>query len=95
MAEMQHLPLDYELVQAVGDNLENSSWPVRMTAMYLLATTQQGKFDKVLERAATYDSHERVREMAIALGAVGIEKPALDALPATEKPGKPTSPKGK
>lgn len=92
MAEMQHLPLDYELVQAVADNLENSSWPVRMMAMYLLAKTQQGEFADVLESAATYDSDERVREMAIALGAVGIEKPASGALPATEDAAESTSP---
>jgi tetratricopeptide (TPR) repeat protein len=92
MAEMQYLPLDYDLVQAVADNLENSSWPVRMMTMYLLAKTQQSEFGKVVESAATYDPHERVREMAIALGAVGIEKPTSDALPAAKEPAEPASP---
>ena len=61
---MQHLSLDYDVVQAVAANLDNTDWPVRMMAMYLLAKTQKGKFDKVLSSAATYDSSERVREMA-------------------------------
>lgn len=85
MAEMLYLPLDYELVQTVAENLDNSSWPVRMMAVYLLGKTQQGKFDKVLESKATYDTNERVREMAIALGAKGIERPAVETPPKTEE----------
>jgi len=88
MAEMLFLPLDYELVSAVADNLEDSNWPVRMIAMYLLAKTQVGKFDKVLESAATYDPDVRVRQMAVALGAVGAKTPALETVPTVEEPAK-------
>lgn len=90
MAEMVFLPLDHELVAAVAENLDNGSWPVRMMTIYLLAKTQEGKFDKVLEWAATYDPDTRVREMAIALGAGGPRMPApLETLPAMEEQAKP------
>lgn len=89
MAEMLFLPLDIELVSAVADNLDDSNWPVRMIAMYLLAKTQAGKFDKVLESAATYDPDARVREMAVALGAVGAKTPVLETVPTVEEPAKP------
>ncbi|HLB74564.1 MAG TPA: hypothetical protein VJJ98_11135 [Sedimentisphaerales bacterium] len=89
MAEMQFLPLDYELVSAVADNLDDSNWPVRMMTMYLLAKTQKGKFDKVLESAATYDPDARVREMAVALGAVAVKAPALDTIPTAEEQAQP------
>lgn len=89
MAEMQFLPLDYELVSAVADNLDDSNWPVRMMTMYLLAKTQKGKFDKVLESAATYDPDARVREMAVALGAVAVKAPALETIPTAEEQAQP------
>ncbi len=89
MAEMQFLPLDYELVSAVADNLDDGNWPVRMMAMYLLTKTQKGKFDKVLESAATYDPDARVREMAVALGAVAVKAPALEAIPQAEEQAPP------
>lgn len=88
MAEMLFLPMDYELVEAVSDNLNDSSWPVRMMAMYLMAKTQQGKFDKVLESAVTYEPNSRVREMAIALGADATEIPPSQLLPTPEQPAK-------
>ncbi len=73
MAEMLYLPLDedYELVAAVGESLNNANWPVRMTAVYLLAKTQKGHFDKVLDSSAKYDPSRFVRDMAVALGAAG------------------------
>ncbi|UCG48083.1 MAG: hypothetical protein JSU94_21720 [Phycisphaerales bacterium] len=73
MAEMLHLPLhdDYELVAAVAESLNNANWPVRMMAVYLLAKTQKGQFDKVLDSSAKYDPSAFVRDMAVALGAPG------------------------
>ena len=64
MAEMLSLPLDHELIGALAENLNNSKWPVRMMAIYLLAKSSDGKFDKVLDWAAQYDSSKFVRDMA-------------------------------
>ncbi len=69
MAAMLPLPLDYELAGAISENLNDSHWPVRLMAVYLLANSQEGKFTKVLDWTAKYDSHKLVRDMAIALGA--------------------------
>jgi len=68
MAEMLSLPLDYELISAVAKNLNNTNWPVRMMAVYLLSKTADRNFDKVLDWTAKNDSSELVRDMAIALG---------------------------
>lgn len=71
MAEMLSLPLDYELITAVADNLNHTKWPVRMMAMYLLARKQQGVFDKVLDWTIQHDPNSSVREMAAALRRTG------------------------
>ncbi len=68
MAEMLSLPLDYELINAVAKNLNNTNWPVRMMAVYLLSKDADSSFDKVLDWTAKNDSSELVRDMAIALG---------------------------
>ncbi len=68
MAEMLSLPLDYELISAVAKNLNDTNWPVRMMAVYLLSKTDDRGFDKVLDWTANNDSNELVRDMAIALG---------------------------
>ena len=68
MAEMLSLPLDHELISVVAENLNNNDWPVRMMAIYLLAKSSEGRFDRVLDWAAKNDSNELVRSMAIALG---------------------------
>jgi hypothetical protein len=52
----------------VAENLNNTDWPVRMMAIYLLAKSSDGRFDRVLDWAAKNDSNELVRSMAIALG---------------------------
>jgi len=67
MAEMLSLPLDYELISAVAKNLNNTNWPVRMMAVYLLSKNADRSFDKVLDWTAKNDSSELVRDMAIAL----------------------------
>jgi hypothetical protein len=68
MAEMLSLPLDYELISAVAKNLNNTNWPVRMMAVYLLSKNADRSFDKVLDWTAKNDSSKLVRDMAIALG---------------------------
>lgn len=68
MAEMLSLPLDYQLINAMAENLNHDKWPVRMMAIYLLAKNPGGKFDKVLEWVAQYDSSVLVRDMANILG---------------------------
>ncbi len=68
MAEMLSLPLDYELISAVAKNLNDTNWPVRMMAVYLLSKSDDSSFDKVLDWTAKNDSSELVRDMAIALG---------------------------
>lgn len=60
------LPLDHQLISAVADNLNDTHWPIRLLAVYLLAQ-QDHNFDKVLKWVAKYDTNELVRDMAIAL----------------------------
>ncbi len=69
MTEMISLPLNHELISAVSDNLNNPKWPVRMMAVYLMATTPDSKFVNVLNWTVKHDSNKLVRNMAIALGA--------------------------
>jgi hypothetical protein len=68
MADMTSLPLDYEFINALSENLNDTHWPVRLMAIYLLAKNQNSSFTKVLDWAAKYDSSKFVRDMAVALG---------------------------
>jgi hypothetical protein len=74
MAGMLSLPLDYELTNAVAENLKDTHWPARLMAIYLLAKSQDSDFAKVLDWTVKYDSSKLVRDMAIALGAAAPEK---------------------
>jgi hypothetical protein len=67
MAGMLSLSLDHEITRAVADNLNNTKWPVRMMALYLLAKDADSEFAKVLDWAAKNDSNKLVRDMAVAL----------------------------
>ncbi len=78
MAGMLSLPLDYELISAVAKNLNDTHWPARMMAVYLLAKNQNSNFGKVLDWTARYDSSKLVRDMAIALGAGVPEKAGVE-----------------
>ena len=80
MAWMLSLPLDYELINATAENLNDTHWPVRLTALYLLARAQDSNFGKVLDWSAKYDSSKLVRDMAIALGAA-VPEPAPEPEP--------------
>lgn len=68
MADMLSLPLDHELVSAVAENLNNTKWPVRMMAIYLLTKMPDSNFDKVLDWTAKHDPNKSVRDMALVLG---------------------------
>ncbi|MHC4423938.1 MAG: tetratricopeptide repeat protein, partial [Planctomycetota bacterium] len=85
MAGMLSLPLNHELTSAVAENLDDTHWPVRLMAVFLLAKAQGGSFHKVLDSTAKYDSNELVRRMAIALGGAQIQQQE-------KTPLKPTTP---
>jgi hypothetical protein len=89
MAGMLSLPLDYELVSAVSQNLHDTHWPCRLTAVLLLAKWGGDNFDQVLDWTAQYDSNELVREMAIALGGKEVQRkqPPQPGRPTGEKAG--------
>ncbi len=90
MADMTSLPLDYELINTLSENLNDTHWPVRLMAVYLLAKNPNTNFDKVLDWTARYDSNNLIRGMAIALGATvpEVQKPAVQ--PPQETPQQPT-----
>jgi len=67
MAEMLPLSLDYGLTRAVAENQSDVRWPVRMMAVYLLASSPASKFGQVLDWTARNDPSKFVRKMAIAL----------------------------
>ncbi|MFA5240330.1 MAG: hypothetical protein WC476_11585 [Phycisphaerae bacterium] len=91
MADMTSLLLDYEFINALSANLNDTHWPTRLMAMYLLAKNPNSNFTKVLDWTAKYDSSTLVRDMAIALG--GTPPPPPDqqqsdqpTLPDTQQP---------
>jgi tetratricopeptide (TPR) repeat protein len=89
MTAMLSLPLDYQLINALAENLNDSHWPTRLMALYLLAKKQDASFKKVLDWTAEYDSNLLVRDMAIALGAARRKKTdelSTEGQP-TEQPG--------
>ena len=94
MAVMLDLTLDYELIEAVSQNLDDTHWPVRMMSLYLLAKLRNSNFKKVLDWTAKYDSNELVRDMAIALGTAVPEEQKPAAQPAPDDSDK-QSPKTK
>jgi tetratricopeptide (TPR) repeat protein len=64
MAELTSLPLDFELIEAVSDNVNNTNWPVRMMAVYTLAESQGDKFMKVLDGISKNDQNQLVKDIA-------------------------------
>jgi len=77
MQAILDLPLDFELIEAVSENLSDENWPVRMMALYLLAKNQGHGFGRVLDHTAKYDQNKLVRDMVVALGG----KPAENQWP--------------
>lgn len=74
MIALLPLPLDFELIQAVSENLNHEHWPVRFMAIYLLAQNPGTGFKQVLDYTAKYDQHQLVRDIAVALGAAKPEE---------------------
>ncbi len=78
MAAMAYLTLDSKLTNDVAENLNDSKWPVRLMALYLLAKNGHN-LGKVLDWTARYDSNPLLREMAVALGGTAPEpEPELE-----------------
>jgi hypothetical protein len=73
MADMLSLPLDEGLVTAVAKDLNRPEWPVRMMALYLLASEPHGDFQPVLDWFAQNDANQLVRALAM------TSKPGLSA----------------
>jgi len=67
MADMLSMPLDPELATVVAKNLNHPQWPVRLMAVYLLASTPGNDFGNVLNWVAEYDTSELVRSIAMSL----------------------------
>ena len=91
MAGLLSLSLDYDLTRAVAENLNDTRWPVRFMATYLLAKSQAGSFAKVLDWSVRYDQSGLIRRMAIALGAAVpqprvMEKQSAPPKPAAQQP---------
>jgi hypothetical protein len=76
MSVMLNLSLDYKLTLAVSECLNHKYWPVRLTALFLLANDQKNQFQKVLDWTAKQDSNEYIRQMALALGGENPEPSA-------------------
>jgi len=68
MADMLSLPMDHELISAVAENMNNTKWPVRLMAVYLLSTIPDSQFGQVLDWTAKNDPNKNVRDMAVVLG---------------------------
>jgi tetratricopeptide (TPR) repeat protein len=68
MTDMTSLPLNYDFLNTLSENLNDAHWPVRLMAIYLLAKNQGDSFSKVLDWSAKYDFSKLVRNMAVALG---------------------------
>jgi hypothetical protein len=84
MSYMLTLSLDYELLNAVSENLNDEYWPTRMMTLYLLAQAKDADFSKVLDWVARYDSEELVRELAVALGGTAPTPPPQPAQPVVD-----------
>jgi len=48
--------------------MNNTKWPVRLMAVYLLTTIPDNQFNQVLDWTAKNDPSKTVRDMAIVLG---------------------------
>ncbi len=67
MADLLSMPIDQELATTVAKNLNDPQWPVRLMAVYLLATSTGESFRPVLDWVAQQDSNELVRSLAMSL----------------------------
>jgi tetratricopeptide (TPR) repeat protein len=65
--------LDYTLIEALADNINDDYWPVRLSALYALSRTRHEDFQEVLNWKAKNDTHQLVRNMAVVLGGIPPE----------------------
>jgi hypothetical protein len=86
MTNMTSLPMDYEIVDEVAENLSDTHWPTRLIAVYIIANSQKKEFKKVLDWTAKYDPNALVRQMAVALGAADPAKEIQDSQNNTNEP---------
>jgi len=93
LAAMCDLKLDYQLIDVVSENLNETHWPTRIMALMILKNASGEKFNPVLDWTAKHDPNPTVREMAIALGAAQPQEPApqqnIIEDPMTIKPEEP------
>jgi hypothetical protein len=91
LCSIMDLPVDYEFMNAISANLNSDKWPVRMTALYILANNQGAGFDKVLDWTVKYDPDFMVQEMAVALGAIRpeVQQPAGEPNMPSTTPNQP------
>jgi hypothetical protein len=86
MAAIIPLPLDYELINAISQGLNDKHWPARMMAVIILNQKQGENFARVLDYTAQYEEDPYVRNMAVALGGKipeanqPLEQPFLELL---------------
>ena len=71
--------VDYQVTQVISGSLNDSHWPVRMMALYVLSKSQGSEFQQVMDWSAKYDSQSLVRNMAVALGGRGTTVPTVNA----------------
>jgi hypothetical protein len=90
LTAMNLVPVDQTFTKQLFENLNDTSWPVRLMAVYLLAE-KDPDFRKILDSTAMYDSDESVRDMAVAFGAKVPEEPKSKptAVTTTKEPNRP------
>lgn len=77
MAHMLSMSMDQDVATAVARNLNHPKWPVRLMAVYLLATTTSGSnFGDVLDWVGENDSSDLVRSMATTLQSTRLDSAA-------------------
>ncbi len=84
---------DERMQKAISENLSDSHWPCRLTALYVLAKNNL-RFSNVLEWTAKFDTNKTVREMAVSFGATAYEPEPLKtqtAVPDSNKIAVPDS----
>ncbi|MBN2512457.1 MAG: hypothetical protein JXB18_05915 [Sedimentisphaerales bacterium] len=65
--------LDYGMTASISENLNHDAWPVRMVALWLLASQQGDEFKPVLDWKAQHDPFWLNQRLAVLLGG----KPAV------------------
>ncbi|MEN6387239.1 MAG: hypothetical protein ABFD79_18830 [Phycisphaerales bacterium] len=67
VAALQNVDLDYRLIDAISEQIDYKSWPVRLIAVFTLAEEQGANFQPVLKWVGSNDSEQLIKDMAAAL----------------------------